>query len=74
MTKMLSVVTVNKAGQQRHDLTGLRLPNGALAHSLDGSELFRELDALGVPDIDVNMGKQDLLLRYSQSLAKDISR
>jgi len=42
--------------------------NGVLAHTLPGDALFRQLRALGVPDIDATIGKQDLLLHYSKFL------
>jgi len=64
----LSIVEIQAGKPTHHDLHSLVLPGGQLAHTLDGGKLFRRLVPLGVSDINVNMGLQDLLLAYSRHL------
>jgi hypothetical protein len=64
----LAMVVTENGRPVQHDLHALRLPGGQLAHTLDGGKLFRRLVPLGVSDINVNMGLQDLLLAYSRHL------
>jgi hypothetical protein len=51
---MLSVVMTENGHPVTHDLHGLKLPGGTLAHTLDGGKLFRRLVPLDVSDIKVN--------------------
>jgi hypothetical protein len=65
---MLSIAENSSGKVVLHDLHNLKLPGGQLAHELDGGKLYRRLVPLGVVDIDVSMGVQDLLLAYSKHL------
>jgi hypothetical protein len=61
-------MTVTEGGKRvTHDLEALKL-SGVFAHKLPGDALFRQLRAHKVSDVNVNMGKQDLLLPYSRHL------
>jgi hypothetical protein len=65
---MFEIVQIAAGRAVRHNLHALPLPNGVLAHTLDGGDLYRVLVKLKVNGIRVNMGKQDLLLGYSKFL------
>ncbi len=63
---MMIVMTCAANGRPKPvDLHKLTLPNGTPAWRIPRDGLYRELSALGIPEIDADMGVHDLLLRLA---------
>jgi len=65
---MLEIISYSGGKAIRHDLHNLKLPDGRLAHTLVGAELYRLLHKIDVAEIDAHTGHQGLLLAYSKHL------
>ena len=71
---MLRISTQSMTSSNGWDIHQLKLPDGRRADLMQPSDLYNELVALGVPNLNTRMGRQALLVEYAKFLSGEPER